>query len=122
MNNRIFFAAVVSATVLISPAFANEAAAAKGRMRERVPAIDKLKLAGAVGENNRGFLEVREQAPNADEVVAAENADRETVFADTAKRTGSSVDAVGKAFARQLAAASAKGVWVQSENGKWSKK
>ena len=121
MNNRILFT-VASATVLVSPAFADEASAAKSRMRERVPAIDKLKLSGVVGENNRGFLEVKNQAPNADDIVGAENDDRRTVFEDTAKRTGGSVVSVGKAFARQIAGASAKGVWVQAENGQWAKK
>ncbi len=122
MNTRIFLAAAASATVLVAPAFANEAAAAKARMRERVPAIDKLKLLGAIGENNRGFLEVREQTGDAAATVAAENADRQTVFADTATRTGSTAEIVGKTFAQKIAAASAKGVWVQSENGQWTKK
>jgi hypothetical protein len=101
---------------------AAEPAEAKSRMRERVPKIDELKLAGAIGENNRGFIEVRQSAGDAAAVVDAENRDRTTVFADTASRAGSTADAVGKAFARQIAAASAPGVWLQREDGTWYKK
>ena len=91
-------------------------------MRERVPAIDRLKLSEAVGENNRGLLEVRKPGGDAAAIVEAENQDRVTVFADTASRAGSSADAVGRAFARQVAAASAAGVWLQREDGAWYKK
>ena len=115
----IVFASLVC---LVAPAVLPAAtpAEAKAHMRERVPAIDKLKLAEAVGEDNRGFLAARK--PEADAVVAAENQDRAAVFADTAARAGSTADAVGKAFARQVAAASAAGVWLQREDGTWYKK
>lgn len=102
--------------------FAAGAGEAKARMRERVPVIDQLKLAEAVGENNQGFLEVRKAEGDAAAVVAAENKDRTEVFADTAARAGSTAAAVGKAFAKQIAAGSAAGVWIQREDGSWYKK
>lgn len=95
---------------------------AKARMRERVSSIDQLKLAEAVGENNRGYLEVRKAGGDAAAVVAAENRDREDVFKETAARAGSSAEAVGRAFARQIAAASKSGVWLQKDDGSWYKK
>lgn len=123
MNPRnLAFLALASVTVLSAPAFADDLASAKAGMRERVPAIDKLKLAGSVGEDNRGYLAVRSPSDEAAAVVAAENADRRIVFSDTAARTGATLDAVGRAFARQIAAASAPGVWVQRADGQWYRK
>ena len=101
---------------------ADGAAGAKARMRQRVPQLDQLKLAEAVGENNRGFVEVRKAEGDAASVVDAENRDRAEVFSETARNAGSNPDAVGRAFAKQIAAASARGVWVQREDGSWQKK
>lgn len=94
----------------------------RARMEKRIPQIDALKTQGAVGENNRGFLEVRAAAADADAVTSAENADRTTVYAALAAKTGATADAVGKARARQIATHSATGVWLQRENGEWYKK
>lgn len=126
MNRRLFlllfsFAAMFAGSAALRAA--DDAAEAKARMRERVAQIDQLKLAEAIGENNRGLLEVRKaDAPNAAAIVDAENKDRGTVFNATASRAGTSPDAVGRAFAKQIAAASASGVWVQREDGSWQKK
>ena len=106
----------------VTTAMAAGAADAKARMRERVSEIDRLKIAGNVGENNRGFLEVRKPADNAAAVVAAENKDRTELFNDTASRTGSTSDAVGRSFAKQIASASAPGVWIQGQDGEWRQK
>ncbi len=121
-STRFLSALFATALVCVAPAFAVDANAAKARMRERVPVIDRLKVSESVGENNRGFLEVRSGGDEAASVAASENADRQEVFADTASRTGSSAEVVGRAFAKQIAAASAAGVWVQRENGQWYKK
>ena len=56
------------------------------------------------------------------DVVAAENRDRGIVYAEIAKQTGTHVDQVGRARARQIAAASARGVWLQKNDGSWYKK
>ena len=124
MKHRLVLLFLVAFACLmgVTASFAADSAAAKARMRERVPAIDKLKVAGVVGETNRGFLEVRKPDSAASGVVQAENADRTALFADTAARTGSSADAVGRSFARQIAAASAAGVWLQRDDGTWYKK
>lgn len=123
MSTLRFLSLLLATTIVaVAPAIAADAAAARARMRERVSAVDQLKLAGAVGENNRGFLEVRADQGDAGAVVSAENADRREVFAETAARVGSTADAVGRAFAKQIAAASAAGVWVQRETGEWTRK
>jgi uncharacterized protein len=92
----------------------------RARMEKRVSQVDQLKKAGVLGEDNRGFLDVR--AGNDQGVVAAENADRAVVYAAIAQKTGTTADEVGRARAKQIATASAAGVWVQAENGQWAKK
>ncbi|HVZ65405.1 MAG TPA: YdbL family protein [Lacunisphaera sp.] len=104
-------------------AFAQNAAEIRQRMEARIPAIDRLKAAEAIGENNRGLLELRPAAKSdAASVVTAENGDREAVYAIIAKQTGATPDSVAKARARQIAAGSRPGVWVQDESGAWHKK
>lgn len=103
-------------------ALAEDLGSVKNRMNQRLAQLDQLKSSGAVGENNRGFVEVRGGGGDAATVVSAENADREVVYAAIAKQTGSNSDQVGRARARQIATASARGVWLQKEDGSWYKK
>ena len=85
--------------------------------------MTRFKAQEAVGETSRGFLEQRKpDAPNAASVVAEENHDREAVYAYIAKETGAQPDSVGRARAKQIAANSKPGVWVQDEAGRWIKK
>lgn len=102
---------------------ADDLAAEKARMTARIAAIDALKLKGALGENNQALLEVRDPAvKEAAAVAAEENKDRAAVYATLAKSQGVTAAEVAKARARQLAANSAKGVWVQDDKGTWAKK
>ena len=55
-------------------------------------------------------------------IVADENSDRGVLYAEVAKRTGVSVDDSGRARAKQIAANSAAGVWIQKEDGSWHQK
>jgi len=124
MNARILsclFAASLAAVVV----HAESAADIRRRMEQRLGAIDSLKAQEAVGENNQGYLAVPpagKPAGNAASVVADENRDRASVYALIAQQTGATADNVGRARARQIAAGSRPGVWVQDEAGKWSKK
>lgn len=112
---------LLCATVLT--AFAQSAGELRRRMEQRIPAIDALKEQGAIGENNRGLLEVPPAGkPGGDNVIAEENRDREAVYALIAKETGATADAVGRARAKKIAASSRGGVWIQDEGGQWKKK
>jgi uncharacterized protein YdbL (DUF1318 family) len=94
----------------------------KARLAQRLGSLDQLKSSGAVGETNRGLVDLRAASPAAGDLVAAENRDRGIVYAAIAQQTGSTVETVGRARAKQIAAASAPGVWVQRESGEWYKK
>ena len=94
----------------------------KARMEQRLPQIDQLKSKGVVGENSRGMMELRGGDVNAGDAVAAENRDRAIVYAEIARQTRTSVDQVARVQARQIAGASAPGVWLQKEDGSWYKK
>ena len=101
---------------------AEDLGAVKTRIQQRLAELDSLKASGAVGENNRGYIEVRGGGSAAGSVTAAENSDRAVVYAAIAQQTGSSVDMVARARARQIAQNSAPGVWLQRDNGEWYKK
>ena len=95
--------------------------AVKARMEQRLAQVDALKETGAIGENNRGFLEIR-GGGDAGAIVSAENKDREIVYAAVAQKTGSTADLVGRKRAARIAQNSRSGVWVQDEGGNWKKK
>lgn len=123
MNTMIrFFLLLAALSVAAVTVQAQDLATVRGRMEQRLPKIDALKAQGALGENNRGFLEVRENQGDASSVSSEENADRTVVYAAIAKQTGSNPAAVGAARAKQIASHSAKGVWLQRESGEWYKK
>lgn len=122
MIRRILFLCLALCTIAAPAIYAQSAGQLRQRMAQRLSQVDELKAKGAIGENNRGLLEVREDGGNAASVVADENRDREAVYALIAKETGSNADAVGRARAKQIATASKAGVWVQDESGAWKKK
>ena len=117
-----FFTLLAALCLLTATAWAESAADIRTRMAQRLPAVDALKAQAAIGENNRGFVEVRDPAANAGPVVADENRDREAAYAIIAQEAGATSDSVGRARAKQIAANSRPGVWVQDDSGKWIKK
>jgi uncharacterized protein len=117
----LLLALVVGATAVA--ARAQDLAAVRQRMEQRLPALDALRQQGALGENNRGFTEVRQAAGDAARISQEENRDRETVYAAIARQqSGVTADQVGRARARQIAQSSAPGVWLQRESGEWYRK
>jgi uncharacterized protein YdbL (DUF1318 family) len=119
-----FLLCLVAFCAAVLPGRAEDLAAVRARMSERLPALVALRQQGAIGENNRGYTEVRRDAQGASAVSAAENRDREIVYAAIAKQQGGGVSAeqVGRARARQIAAQSPGGTWLQSESGQWYQK
>ncbi len=95
----------------------------KQRLEQRLPALDDLRLRQVVGETNRGFLEIRGKAtPEETQLVEEENRDRSSVYEAIAARSETTKDTVGRARAKQIAVASARGVLLQDANGTWAPK
>ena len=122
MNTRLFACCAVFC-VMFASLFAEGAADVRRRMEQRLPAIDDLKARQIIGENNRGYVETRQPGAAQDNALLAdENRDREAVYALISQQTGQSSDAVGQTRAKQIAANSRPGVWVQNEAGQWHRK
>ena len=94
----------------------------KARMKQRLPVIVELKTKGIVGENNAGYLEFIGAKKEKADVVAAENEDRQTVYAAIAKQQGTTAELVGKRRALQISKKADPGEWVQDANGNWIQK
>jgi uncharacterized protein YdbL (DUF1318 family) len=109
------------AIVLCTPAA--QAGSVKDRMAARAPEILKLKSQGLVGENNRGFLELRGAGGGqAADLVEAENKDRRMVYKAIAAKTGGSVKQVGRRAAVKRAEVAGGGEWLQNPSGEWYRK
>jgi uncharacterized protein len=120
MLRTILMLAALVVTAAVAPA--QDLGAVRARMAERLPQIDSMKAAGAIGEDNQGFVAVREARDNAGALVSAENADRRVVYDSIAKQTGAPAETVGRQRAQQIAAQSAAGVWLQRPDGNWYRK
>ncbi|MGB0992501.1 MAG: YdbL family protein [Akkermansiaceae bacterium] len=119
-------AIIISAIVLITgfstTAQAESPAVLKARMAKRLPQVVSILKSGAAGENNKGYLTVRGSLSAKDAAaVKAENADRKAVYTIIAKKTKSSVSAVGKTRAASIRKSAAKGTWIQLASGAWKK-
>ena len=119
---RLLLAVIMFSGSAVLATAAEDLGAVKARMVQRLPLLDELKTKGVVGENSRGMMELRGGDVDAGDAVAAENRDRGIVYAEIAKQTRTSVEQVARVRARQIAAASAPGVWLQKEDGTWYKK
>ena len=115
-----FFTLCLALCALTATALAESPAELRRRMEARLPDIDRLKTQQIIGETGRGFLQIVQNGNGeADRVVSAENTDRQAVYAEISRQTGSPADAVGRARAKQIAANSRSGVWLQTEGGQW---
>ena len=95
----------------------------KERLLQRLPAINKMKEALLIGENNKGLLTIKGNVSSAQKkIVDEENADRKKIYAMVAKKTGVSVALVEKRRAEAIAKSSKKGIWLQKPDGSWYKK
>jgi len=122
----IFYAII---TLLVLAVFSTEgmcfagADDIKARMQERLPTIVQMKADNIIGENNKGFLEfVPGASARMEEVVIAENKDRQTVYNAIAKQQGTAAELVAERRAIQIAEKAGPGEWLQDGSGKWYKK
>ena len=94
----------------------------KSRMKQRLPRIIELKEAGIIGENNQGYLAFVGSQQTDAALVAAENQDRQRVYAAIAKQQGTTAELVGQRRAMQLAERAKAGEWIQNAAGAWIRK
>lgn len=122
-RTQIIFAALVAffSTSMVTAQENDDAI--KARMQERLPQIVAVKVAGKVGENNKGLLEQR-GALNADEttLMNAENTDRRALYNILASRLGYSAAVIGEQRAIQIRNNAVAGEWLQAPDGTWYKK
>lgn len=109
-------------TFCCAAAVADTPAQIKERMKARLVKINEYKDQGIVGENNKGYLEVRAENAAAAQAVNDENADRKSVYEEIGKKTSATATQVGAQRAEQIAKISAKGHWLQDKAGKWYQK
>jgi uncharacterized protein YdbL (DUF1318 family) len=109
-------ATVVAGVFFLSPfAFGGDI---KARMKERLPRIVEIKAAGIIGENNRGFLAFVGDNLQEQDLVDAENKDRQLVYLAIAKQQGTTPDLVGQRRALQIAENPKPGEWLQDKGGR----
>lgn len=106
----------------ISTTTTSFASSIKDRMITRLPTIKALKVSGAVGEDNKGLLYIRDKNHPDIAVVQAENADRQKVYSIIAKKQGTSPAFVGMRRASQISAKAKVGEWLQDKAGNWHQK
>ncbi len=118
--------AIIAAFTIALPTDAyaqKDEASIKQRILERVNSVDALKISGAAGENNKGYLEQRAALnPQQTKTMNEENSDRRALYSTLGKRLGLSVTVVGQGRAESIRNKSAPKVWLQDPSGKWYQK
>ena len=79
--------------------------------------LDQLRASGAVGERYDGYAEALQSG--AAGVVQQVNAKRRQIYQQTADKEGTSVDQIGRIYARQIFAKAPPGTKFLQENGSW---
>ncbi len=101
-----------------------EVKAALNSRRDRFDELRQLKSTGALGENNKGYVEVLQAQGNAAAIAAAENKDRQVIYQTIAQQNGlenalSTIETVFGQVQRDKAEAGDK---VQGADGQWVSK
>jgi len=100
------------------------AGAALSQTPAQKASVEAAKSTGVVGEMGDGFLGFVSGSGDASlsAAVAAINAGRAALYAQTAAKTGVTVEAAGQATARQLYGRIPAGQWYKPLGGGWTRK
>ena len=79
--------------------------------------LDQLRASGAVGERYDGYAEALQSGAGG--MVQQVNAKRKQIYQQTADKEGTSVDQIGRIYARQIFAKAPPGTKFLRENGSW---
>jgi uncharacterized protein YdbL (DUF1318 family) len=106
--------------------------ALKKQIRERFPRLAPLYQKGALGENNQGWLEIRDvnnlspaEKNEVKPLVDSENRDRRALYLEVAKSMNVSPDQlikVQRIFAEKWQQSASPGWWIQKGDGSWVQK
>lgn len=91
-------------------------------MKQRAPAVKKLKSAGIVGENNKGYLSFIGSAGGHKALVLKENKDRKATYKYIARKENTSLSVVEARNAKRKADKARSGEFFQNPSGSWIKK
>ncbi len=97
--------------------------ALEGR-RNRFDQLRELKAKGAIGENNRGYVEVIGDGAGAQSVVDAENSDRRLIYKTIEQQNdlSNALGTIEKVFAQVQRDKASPGDKIQDESGNWTAK
>ncbi len=86
--------------------------------------LTTVKAQGLVGEQNNGYLGLvkGDAPPDVKALVADVNGQRKAQFKQIAAKNGIAEDEAAKVFAREAAARTAPGNYIQNPSGGWVKK
>jgi hypothetical protein len=125
MNRTLRALLMMGGFVLSLTLFFPSAASAgqlQDRMKARLPEIVTLKSNGVIGETHQGYLEFVGEKRDGADIVAAENADRTTLYTAIAKKTGTTVEQVGARAALKWKENLAAGEYFKNPDGNWIQK
>jgi uncharacterized protein YdbL (DUF1318 family) len=90
----------------------------------RADALDDARAQGAIGERFDGFAAIRDPSASAGARTLVEdiNAKRRKLYNEVSTREGTTIEAVGRIYARQIVDIVPAGTWILGENGKWVRK
>ncbi len=93
--------------------------------RDRYEKLRSLKEAGMVGENNKGYVEVLGNDPEAKAIADAENNDRRFIYMTIVEQNNLPKDALATVeivFAQEQSDRANPGDKIQQEDGRWMTK
>jgi uncharacterized protein YdbL (DUF1318 family) len=106
--------------------------ALKNQIRDRFPRLAPLYQKGAIGENNQGWLELRDlnnlspaEKNEIKPLVDSENRDRRALYQEVAKSMNIPPDQlikVQRIFAEKWQQSASPGWWIQKGDGSWIQK
>ena len=116
---RVGFLLVCALVFLVGTALGDDI---KTRMKNRLPAIVKLKTRGVVGETSKGYLAYVTSQIVAQRVIDAENRDRKAVYTRIAAQQGVRLEKVETLRAHQIVNNARPGEFLQRPDGTWYQK
>lgn len=90
----------------------------------RADALDDERAKGSIGERFDGYAAVRDPSASAAARTLVEdiNAKRRQLYNQVSTREGTTIEAVGRIYAREIVENVPPGTWILRENGQWARK